>query len=150
MYRPTVLIIASIGLIGSFLLNLATFAHYNLLDHSILSGLCIGFVVSQMATISAYRKLGFSPRQMQFAPDEVRYPVLVLVGYMLFAFVTIFFTSTKETTHLEFAHGHILMPGEYSARLITAVLMVGYGSVAATQNLAKLDRYRAPRRPKSS
>jgi hypothetical protein len=137
VYRRPVLLIAVAGLVGSFLMNLATFAHYNPLNQFTTSVLFVGLFVVWFATGPAFRKLGFSPRQMQFAPVEVRFPALVLTGYLFFAFVTICLPLMKDGSKVEYIHGRIILPAEDSARLVTALLMVFYGIVAATQNAAK-------------
>jgi hypothetical protein len=64
VYRRPVLLIAVAGLVGSFLMNLATFAHYNPLNQFTTSVLFVGLFVVWFATGPAFRKLGFSPRQI--------------------------------------------------------------------------------------
>ncbi|HXQ98739.1 MAG TPA: hypothetical protein VN774_09880 [Candidatus Limnocylindrales bacterium] len=141
MYCPVILMISVMGLIASFLLNLATFVHYNSLNPFTISVLGIGLAIVWIGTIPAWRKLGFSPRQMQFAPDEIKFPALALVGYFLFTIVTIILSLAKANVPLEVdAAHHLPLPAEYNARIITSVFMCFYGVAAATQNLAKSSR----------
>jgi hypothetical protein len=79
----------------------------------------------------------FFSKANQFAPVEVRFPALVLTGYLFFAFVTICLPLMKDGSKVEYIRGRIILPAEDSARLVTALLMVFYGIVAATQNAAK-------------
>jgi hypothetical protein len=61
----------------------------------------------------------------------------VLTGYLFFAIVTICLPLMKDASKVEHIHGHIILPAEDSARLVTAVFMLFYGTVVATQNAAK-------------
>jgi hypothetical protein len=136
--RNVVRVMAVTGLVGSFLMNLATFAHYNPLSNrdsvSILFG---GLFVVWIGTIPVWQRLGFGPRQWESAPDEVKDTALLLLGYLCFAVVTIIPTLVQQGSKPENVGARIPVPVDYSARVVTAVLMFFYGFVVASQNADK-------------
>ena len=134
--RRFVAIIAVTGLVVSFLMHLATFAHYNPANQFTLAVLFAGLAVVWTATIPVWRRLGFSPRQVQFAPEEVRYPSLLLAGYLIFTMFTVEIRLRKEGARAD-VHGHTPVPGHYMARVLTAGFMLFYGFVVATQKADK-------------
>ena len=147
--RGIVSTIASVGFVACFLMNLATFFHFNSLNQYFSEALFWGVFVAWIGTIPAWRRLGFGPRQIQSAPDEVRHPLLLLVGYMIFTIITVVVAASKEGAKLENINGRwsLPLPAEYSTRVFTAALMLFYGFVVATQRFDRLERERNGRTP---
>jgi len=134
--RRVVMVIAVTGLVVSFVMHLATFAHYNPLNQFSTSVLGVGLAVVWTATIPVWLRLGFGPRQMQSAPDEVRYPTLLLGGYLIFTVFTVIFLLAKEGARAP-VRGHFPVPADYLARVFSAAFMLFYGFVVATYKADK-------------
>jgi hypothetical protein len=76
------------------------------------------------------------PEANAVCPGEVRYPTLLLGGYLIFTMFTVIFLLVKEGARAP-VRGHFPVPADYSARVFSAAFMLFYGFVVFTYKADK-------------